>query len=62
MSITTHFHADSGVIWKRARPRGFSGLPEATGSPDFEVRTVDEQGNADPSPARWIWALDRNNG
>ena len=26
----------------------------------FEVRAVDDQGDVDPSPAVWIWAVERN--
>ena len=49
---------NGGAYYGCSSPENINRLPE--GRYTFEVRAMDEQGNADPSPARWIWTVDRN--
>jgi hypothetical protein len=51
---------DGGAYYPCSSPENINGLSE--GEHTFEVRAVDGAGNADPSPAVWIWTVDRNNG
>jgi CSLREA domain-containing protein len=49
---------DGGAFYSCSSPENIARLSE--GRHVFEVRAVDGQGNADPSPAIWIWAVERN--
>jgi CSLREA domain-containing protein len=49
---------DGGAYYKCSSPENVQGLPE--GRHTFEVRARDAEGNVDPSPAVWIWAVNRN--
>lgn len=46
---------DGGQFATCTSPRSYSGL--ADGAHSFEVRTTDELGNADPSPATYSWSV-----
>ena len=49
---------DGGTYYPCSSPENIHGLPE--GRHTFSVRALEEGGTADPSPAAWIWAVDRN--
>ena len=49
---------DGGAYYECTSPENIHDLSE--GRHTFEVRAVDEQSNVDPSPAAWIWAVERN--
>ena len=49
---------DGGAYYGCSSPENIDRLSE--GRHVFEVRAVDEQVTVDPSPATWIWAVDRN--
>jgi CSLREA domain-containing protein len=49
---------DSGTYYECSSPETIHGLSD--GRHVFAVRAVDEEGNVDPSPAAWIWSVDRN--
>ena len=49
---------DGGEYYECSSPENINGLSE--GRHHFEVRAVDEEGNADPRPAEWIWAVNRH--
>ena len=49
---------DGGAYYLCSSPENIHGLSE--GRYPFSVRAIDEEGEVDPSPAAWIWAVDRN--
>jgi CSLREA domain-containing protein len=49
---------DGGDYYPCSSPENIHGLSESRHA--FEVRAVDERSNQDPSPAAWIWAVERN--
>ena len=49
---------DGGAYYPCSSPEHIHGLSE--GRHSFAVRAVDGEGNADPTPAAWIWSVDRN--
>lgn len=49
---------DGGAYYPCSSPENINGLSE--GRHTFEVRAVDSEGTADPGPAAWIWAVNRN--
>jgi hypothetical protein len=51
---------DGGAYYGCSSPENIHGLSD--GRHTFSVRAVDGKGNVDPSPAAWIWSVDRNNG
>jgi hypothetical protein len=51
---------DGGAYYGCSSPENIHSLSE--GRHVFEVRAVDGEDEVDPSPASWIWAVDRNNG
>jgi hypothetical protein len=50
---------DGGAYYGCSSPENTNRLSE--GGHTFEVRAVDGEGEADPTPASWIWWVDRNN-
>ncbi|HEX5849244.1 MAG TPA: CSLREA domain-containing protein [Rubrobacter sp.] len=56
--VTFECSLDGGEYYECSSPENINRLSD--GRHVFEVRAVDEEGNADPSPATWIWAVDRN--
>ena len=49
---------DGGAYYECSSPENINRLSE--GRHAFAVRALDEEGNADPTPASWIWAVDSN--
>jgi large repetitive protein len=49
---------DRGIYYDCSSPENINCLSE--GRHAFVVRARDEEGNVDPTPASWIWAVDRN--
>jgi hypothetical protein len=48
---------DGGAFARCSSPARYSGL--RAGRHTFRVRATDAAGNADPSPTRWTWTIDR---
>jgi len=49
---------DGGAYYECTSPENINRLSE--GRHTFEVRAMEEEGTVDPSPAAWIWAVERN--
>jgi CSLREA domain-containing protein len=49
---------DGGAYYRCSSPETINRLPE--GRHTFTVRAVDAEGDADPSPAVWVWAVESN--
>jgi hypothetical protein len=58
LGVTFECSLDGGPFHPCSSPENINRLSE--GRHIFLVRAVDEEGDADPSPAAWVWSVDRN--